>query len=107
MTVLLNTQTRRDAMLAHVRDALQIDDDLLTSRLEALMDTACELVNQYAPGAPEAVAREALIRVAGWALESSAGNEETTHAGALRRSGAASLLSPWKVRRAGAIKVST
>ena len=67
-----------------------------TLRLNAIVDTACELVNKYAPAAlRRPIAREALIQ--GFGLDGrsnrTAGNEETTHAGALRRSGAASLLS--------------
>ena len=94
-------------MLAHIRGALMIeaDRDDLTARLSSLMDTGAELVNKRAPGAPETVARESLIRFVGYAFELVAA-PEFSHAGFFRRCGAASLLSPWTVRRAGAIKAT-
>ena len=74
------------------------------------------LVQSFAPGAPPAVQDEAVIRCAGWLLETPAGavRSETTgdvrttfdgarSLGALRGSGSMGLLSPWKIRRAGAI----
>lgn len=78
-------------------------------------DVAVALVEAYAPAAPEAVKLEAAFRVAGWLLDSPASNlaaeevgqQSATYApgqrGALRHSGAMSILSPWKVRRAGAV----
>ena len=108
MTLVLNTEMRRTAMLAHIRGALMIEADRadLTPRLESLMDAGAELANKRAPGAPESVAREAVIRFVGYTFEIVAA-PEFSHAGIFRRCGAASLLSPWTVRRAGAIKVST
>lgn len=81
-----------------------------------LLATSTALVERYAPGAPEAVQNEAVIRMAGWLIETPAGGirsetigdvrtgfEAGRSLGALRHSGAMGLLSPWKVRRAGAI----
>ena len=81
-----------------------------------LLAVATNLVERYAPGAPEAVPNESAIRCAGWLIETPAGGirSETTGdvrttfegaraSSALRHSGAMGLLSPWKVRRAGAI----
>ena len=77
--------------------------------------TAAALVERYAPGAPQAVRNEAAARCAGWLFEAPAsgarmeaqGEVRTAFSpaatGALRSSGAMGLLSPWKVRRAGAI----
>ena len=78
---------------------------------------AAALVERYAGGAPGAVKDESVIRAAGWLHESkpgladsklSAGSADIAKTfspglSALRHSGAMSLLSPWKVRRAGAI----
>ena len=73
------------------------------------------LVHRYAPDAPDPVSNEAVIRCSGWlneqphaAVRSEAiGDISTayapTHTSALRHSGAMALLSPWKIRRAGAI----
>ena len=82
---------------------------------QRLYEVSLALVNRYAPDAPDAMRREAVIRCAGWLLEapsagvrrSSTGPIDTAYTpaatGALRSSGAMALLSPWKVRRAGVI----
>ena len=82
---------------------------------ERLLAVATELVERYAPAAPEAVQNEAVIRASGYlAQQPSDARRSTTvggvssswaatHTSALRHSGAMSLLSPFKVRRAGAV----
>ena len=82
---------------------------------ERLLAVGSALVTRYAPDAPDAISNEALIRVAGWLAEAPASGArvETTgditttwtpsSTGALRASGAMGLLSPFKLRRAGAI----
>ena len=77
--------------------------------------TASALVQRYAPDAPQDVKDESLIRCVGYLLEQPSGAVRSeaqgdirtsympTHTSALRHSGAMALLSPWKVRRAGAI----
>ena len=83
---------------------------------DRLHGVAVALVERYAPEAPEAVANEAAIRCAGWLEEAPHGPVRSERTGeiatgfdgaraqsALRGSGAMALLSPWKVRRAGAI----
>ena len=76
---------------------------------------ASAMVEQYAPGAPQALKDEAVIRFAGYLAQSDFGGivkegigpkevEYTVnHAAMFRNSGAAALLSRWRVRRAGAI----
>ena len=76
---------------------------------------ASALVEEHAPLAPQAIRNEAVVRCAGWLLESpssgirssSEGDIRTsfspTMTGALRTSSAMSLLRPWAKRRAGAI----
>ena len=85
-------------------------------RIDALGSTAAALVEKYAPDAPQAIRNEATIRAAGWIhgrpRSGETGQEiegiltrrwAAGHTSALRHSGAAALLSPWKVRRAGAV----
>ena len=84
-------------------------------RRERVVEVAAELVCRFAPEAPDIVLKEAIYRTASWLLHSNQGSiskvetgpRSTEYAvsqtGALRHSGAMSLLSPWKVRRAGAI----
>ena len=72
-----------------------------------------ELVERYASGAPAAVKSESVIRAAGWLHGNKPGLRKVNvrsvdiefsgGQSALRHSGAMSLLSPFKIRRAGAI----
>ena len=92
-------------------EAIGVDSDTATR----LLAVATEMVNRYAPTAPDSVANEAVIRCAGWLAQQPAaavrseevGDIRTSYApanmSALRHSGAMALLSPWKQRRAGAI----
>ena len=85
------------------------------TRAGHLLAAAWELVERYAPAAPTALHREAVIRTAGWLAEQpsaairseSAGDISTSFApsnmSALRHSGAMALLTSWKIRRAGSI----
>ena len=78
-------------------------------------ETATHLCCRFAPDAPTVVLQEAIWRCASWQIHatrgsisrSESGPRSTEYAvgqtGALRHSGAMSLLSPWKVRRAGAV----
>ena len=71
------------------------------------------LVEQYARGAPAILKSESVIRAAGWLQRSKPGLrkigissvdiEYASGQSALRHSGAMSLLSPFKIRRAGKI----
>ena len=87
---------------------------------DRLLLVVTDLVEAYAPDAPDAVSNEAAIRCAGWLADtpSSAvarsdavvGSVETEmeygpalRYSALRASGAMGLLSGWKQRRAGVI----
>lgn len=76
---------------------------------------ASAMVEQYAPGAPQSVRDEATVRMAGYLAQSDFGSVvkesigpqdveyAVNHANAFRNSGAAGLLSRWRVRRAGAV----
>ena len=96
-----------------LKDAIQPGaSDTVIRRLGA---TAAAMVERYAPGAPQAVKNEAVIRFAAYLAQTPKGGItkigtrgldiefSTNHAAMFRNSGAAALLSPWKVRRAGAI----
>ena len=85
------------------------------ARAAALGEAASAMVEQYAPGAPQALKNEALLRHAGYLAQADFGSIvkesigprdvefATNHANAWRNSGAAALLSRWRVRRAGTI----
>ena len=84
------------------------------TRAAELLAAATPFIDRYAPRAPTAVKDEALLRVAGWMAQAPAGGQRSKEAGplradyspsatgAMRASGAKGLLSPWRVRRAGA-----
>ena len=105
---LANAVARLKAVIAG-RAALSDDD---AAHLGAV---ASALVEQYAPGAPAALKNEAVIRAAGYLAGSDFGavaaeemgpqktEYSTNHAAMFRNSGAAALLSRWRVRRAGKI----
>ena len=92
-----------------------------SARVDEVAETALVLCHRYSPGAPAEIMREAGVRCAAWLIgtranarserkvdPSGAGLEiqfqnQTATPNALRNSGALSLLSPYKVRRAGVI----
>ena len=81
----------------------------------ALGELAAARVEREAPGAPQAVKDEAVMRMAGYWAQSDYGSIRTetigprsveyqlNHSNAWRNSGAYGLLAPWKIRRAGVI----
>ena len=94
---------------------LGVAAQLTADQATRLLPVATALVERYAPSAPAEIQNEAAIRVAGWLGHTAAGSitrVETgprstefaaSQKGALRHSGAMSLLSAWKTRRAGAV----
>ena len=89
-------------LLETVRLALRVDgteaDSLLTQNIAA----AQALAERQAPGAPDAVKTEAIIRAVGWLFDG-AQTPGDQPAAIWRLSGAQAMLSPWQTRRAGAI----
>ena len=100
--------------------AIQAATTYLAAAVGASESVACrlgpvvsELVERFAAGAPAAVKSESVIRAVGWLHGNRPGlrkvnvsNIDIEFSGgqsALRNSGAMSLLSPFKIRRAGAI----
>lgn len=99
--------------VARLREA--VGSDWTDDRLCALGAAASALVEKEAPGAPQSIRDEAVIRFAGYLAQSDFGGVRAEQVGevrfehapnhgmAFRHSGAKAFLSPWKVRRAGAI----
>ena len=89
--------------------------DITEARAADLLAFARARVEATAPNAPDPVCNEAVIRYAGYVYGSDFGGvrrEElgpksveyvTNHANAWRNSGAAGILKPWTIKRAGAI----
>lgn len=99
---------------AGLADAASIDSDAATR----LLPVVTARVERYASGAPDALHDEAAIRFAAYLAgatpnPNAAGNvgigslsitnTSHSHAAAFRLCGAAGLLSPWRVRRAGSV----
>ena len=88
-------------------------DDSIIQRVGSV---AAERVEREVSNAPQAVRDEAVIRFAGYLYSADFGairkesigpqdvEHVTNHSNAWKNSGAAALLSPWKIRRAGVIK---
>ncbi|MCY4360808.1 MAG: hypothetical protein OXE42_01285 [Gammaproteobacteria bacterium] len=108
--------------ISTLKDAIQ--PGASNAEIERLGAVASARVEQYAPGAPDPIKTEAVILFSGYLLESAragygvkrgdstdlnghvsvSGDYVTNHGAGFRNCSAAALLSPWKVRRAGAIK---
>ena len=104
--------TKQVAQLAADKEELGRADAVAN----ALGEAAAAMVENYAPGAPQPIKDEALIRFAGYLAgadyggivsETSVASAQveyvTNHSAMFRNSGAAGLLTNWKIRRAGAI----
>ena len=95
--------------------AAAVDGGVDTTTATRLLSVARALVDRYAFEAPEPIANEAAIRVVGYLLDQPAAalrtqtvgpltvEIETARQSVLRHSGAMAMLSPWKIRRGGAI----
>ena len=66
-----------------------------------LLTYATEAVTQHAPHAPDAVQNEAAIRLAGYLFDQPFAGRGDSYANALRNSGAARMLLPYRIHRAG------
>lgn len=66
-----------------------------------LFPAASAMVVEYAPDAPDAVHNAALVRLLGWMYDADPSDPGIGRA--MMVSGAAPLLGPWRVHRAGAI----
>ena len=106
----------RTAAVTRLRNAIagRTRDD--GEAANSIGEASAAMVEDYAPGAPQAIRDEAVIRLAGWMAgsdyativsETSVGDAKVEyvvrHQDAWRNSGAGMLLTRWKVRRAGAI----
>ena len=107
------TAQRPDA-IACIKASIAGGAKLTDDRAAALGETDSALVERFAPDAPQAVRNEAVIRVAGWIHSREPRPTQGITVGgirmdfrerfyspdALRNSGARSLLTPWRTRRA-------
>ena len=100
--------TLTNEVLAHAMRITPTPTTTLTTEqtvtVTRLLSAATSMVDNYASGAPDDVANEAVIRLAGWMHDSPPGRQ---NADALGLSGARSMLGPWRVRRAYGLEDTT
>ena len=72
-----------------------------TAEATRLLAYATEAVTKHTPAAPDATANEAAIRLAGYLFDQPNAGRGVMYANALRNSGAAAILLPHRVHRAG------
>ena len=109
------TPTQRAAAIARLKAAVAGRAATSDEAACALGELAAARVEKEAPGAPQAVKDEAVIRLSGYWAQADYGTVRkedigpmsrehvTNHANAWRNCGAAGLLAPWRVRRAGVV----
>ena len=68
---------------------------------DQILAYATEAVTHHAPDAPDVVHNEAVFRLAGYIYDRPFASADTRFANALRNSGAASALLPYREHRAG------
>lgn len=72
--------------------------------LERVAATARAMVEHYAPDAPDAIHNESYVRLSGWMVDVDPSGMTPGGPAAMRSSGAASILAPYKIRRAGKVE---
>ena len=99
-----------DRTLAQLAADLRIGDGTteptgaVLAVLKRIAASAAARVTAYAPGAPTAISTEAYVRLCGWLFDSDPSGVNPGGSNAMRASGAASLLGPYRVRRGGLIQ---
>ena len=98
-TTLITGVTLSAATLA---DAMRLGDSTAdTATARRLLAVGTALVERHAPGAPCEILNESVIRVAGYLYDQPQAPGGAGYANALRNSGAAALLLPFRAIRAG------
>ena len=85
-----------------LRNALRLGDtDEETEEAARLLAYGTEAVTRHAPDAPAVVANEAVVRLAAYLFDQPTASRRDSHANAIRNSGAARMLLPYVIHRAG------
>ena len=99
------TEAQAAVHLRLVADEASYTGSAYTELVPSPLKAAQALVDRHAPDAPDDVKNEATLRLFGWLFDSGSFSSDerpaVNSAGALIKSGAASLLKPWRVHRAG------
>ena len=77
-----------------------------TAEATRLLTYATEAATKHVPTAADAAHNEAVIRLAGYLFDQPFAGRGAAYANALRNSGAAAILAPWRTHRAGTTGVT-
>ena len=90
--------------LADFRNALRLGNtEEETAEATRLLAVASEMVTKHAPNAPDVIHGEAAIRAGSYLFDQPPAERSSSFANALRNSGAAALLLPYRIHRAGTV----
>ena len=93
---------------AELAAALRLGDTTEeTAEVTRLLAYVTEAINKYAPGAPDATASEGAVRLAAYLFDQPSAGRGVAFANAMRNSGAASMLLPYRSHRAGSTATAT
>ena len=88
--------------VAELRAALRLTDSAEeTAEATRLLAYASEAVVKHAPDAPDVAHNEAVRRLAGYLYDQPEASRGDAYGNALRNSGAARMLLPYRIHRAG------
>jgi len=93
--------TTQLAAALRLGDGVNAPAEPLASILTRLLGVASATADLLAPTAPEAIRDEAAIRMAAYLYEAPDAQRGSGYASSWNNSGAAGLVAPWRVRRAG------
>ena len=93
-----------DLTVAQLAAALRLSDSAEeTAEATRLLAFATAAVVKHAPAAPDVVHNEAAIRLAGYLFDMPNAGRGAGYADSLRNSGAAAILLPYRIHRAGSV----
>ena len=72
-----------------------------TAEVTRILTYVTEAITRHAPSAPDPVHNEAAIRLGGYLFDQPTAGRGIGYANALRNSGAAAILLPYRIHRAG------
>ena len=88
--------------VAELQAALRLGDTAEeTAEVTRLLAYVSEAITQHAPDAPDVAHNEAARRLAGYLFDQPESSRGMAYANALRNSGAARMLLPYRIHRAG------
>ena len=95
-----------DLTVAQLAAAMRVGDSLEeTAEVTRLLAYASLTVENHAEGAPDAIHNEAAIRIASYVYDQPGASSRSSFANALRNSGAARMMLPWRVHKVGSMSV--